>query len=92
MEVQATYGNALRIWWAWFWRQMLLMIPLVLVTAFVVGFIVGMLFPAGDGENSAAGFMGGLIGVVVSLGVQIFVIHRLMNKGFGRFRLALMEK
>lgn len=87
-EVEPTLGLGLRLWWASFWRIM----PIVIIGSFVIGFIIGVLgYVIGVDTkilNTFAGIMGGVFGIYISA----IIFKRLMVKGFGRYRLAVVEK
>ena len=95
-EVEPTYFNALRLWWAWFWRQGLVLVPMFLVLVVsmtLILVVIGKSMGLGKEEISAiAGPMGFLLGLGVGMFAQLYIIRRLMTKGFGRFRIAIVEK
>jgi len=87
-EVEPTLGLGLKLWWASFWRIM----PLVLIGSFVVGFIIGILGLILGVDNKALNIVAGIAGGVFGIYVSAFIFRRLMVKGFGRYRLAVVEK
>lgn len=87
-ELEATWFTGLRVWWAWFWRTMLI----VLIVSFIGGLVVGVLSAIiGLGEALAS-----VLGMFVGLGVGFYfgpaVFKRMMTKGFGKYRLAVVTK
>lgn len=95
-EVEPTYLMALRFWWAWLWRQGLVLIPtlfLLIAATTLILVIVGKAAGMSQEEVSAiAGPMGFVLGLGVGCFAQLYIIRRLMTKGFGRFRIAIVEK
>jgi len=66
---------------------------LVIVSLTVLLVVVGKAMGMGKEEVSAiAGPMGFLLGLGVGCFAQVYVFRRLMTKGFGRFRIAIVEK
>src|SRR5947207_1370350 len=46
MEMEITWGNVIRVWWAYFWRNLIALIAAVVIGAIVggiLGFVMGML-------------------------------------------------
>ena len=41
-SIPVTWGIALKVWWAWFWKSMLISIGLGFVVGFVFGFLGAM--------------------------------------------------
>jgi len=89
-EVEATFGKAAKAWWALTWRAVLL----ALLSAFLVGVVFGIFETVLNVDTHSGGIVAinGTAGAVVGVYVSIWVMRRLMTKGFGRFRLALVEK
>jgi len=78
----------LKIWWAYFWRAMLLIIPGSLLIG-VVGGIIAALIRLGP---EYGGILGGVSGLIVGLYMSAYVFKRLMTKGFGPYRLVVVKK
>ena len=77
-----------RVWFAFFWR-------IFLGTVFI-GFVMGTLFGfvggAGGMSQEDIGTVAGPFSMITFMVVLYVVLQRLMIKGFGPFRLAIMEK
>lgn len=87
-EAEPTYETALKVWWALFWRIM----PTAIAGAILIGFVIGLASGALNIDVNAASIFSGILGFVFGMWVILFMIRRLMVKGFGRYRLAVMVK
>ena len=88
LEIPVTYEKVVRVWWAYIWRFLLLggITNMVVVFPFqLMAHSIGLAPKMRD-----VGKMG--IGLVISIVAAQWVIHWLLTKGFGRYRLALIEK
>ena len=76
----------LKIWWAQFWST----IPLTLLGGIAAGIVFGIVqrVIGLDFHPAVSGVAGGVIGLFIA----IKVIERLMTKGFGEYRLAVVRK
>ena len=87
IEVMPTYENVLRVWWAYSWRWA----GLGLV-AFAVIFVLHLLAIAVKLDVVTLKKAEPVLSFLISVLASQWVIRRLLTKGFGRFRLALVEK
>ena len=87
-EAEATYGTAAKVWWALTWR----IFPTALLGSLIIGFVIGLISGALKTDVNAASIFAGILGFAFGLWVMLFMIRRLMTKGFGRYRLAVMVK
>ncbi len=87
IEVVPTYENVLRVWWAYSWRWVALGI-----VAFAVMFGFQFLAIAAKMDVETIKKVEQAISFLISVLASQWVIHRILTKGFGRFRLALVEK
>lgn len=87
-EAEATYGTAARVWWAMTWR----ILPTAILGALIIGFVIGLISGAMNTDVNTAAAFSGIVGFAFGLWVMLFMIRRLMTKGFGRYRLAVMVK
>jgi len=88
IEVMPTYDNVLRVWWAYSWRWG----AAGAVVAFAVMFAVQFLAIAAKMDIETVKKAEPVLGFIISVLASQWVIRRLLTKGFGRFRLALVEK
>ncbi|QQG35305.1 MAG: hypothetical protein HYS17_07030 [Micavibrio aeruginosavorus] len=87
-EIDPTFLIALRVWWAWCWRAILL----ALGAAFVFGFIVGLAGAAVGLDKNSITYIGGAGGFVLGLFFSVHVMKRILKKSFGHFRIALIRQ
>jgi hypothetical protein len=83
-----TWLGAIRVFWALTWRTLLIGVPLAVFIGVIFGFVSAFIGIPQD----KVGLYGGVIGQIIILPVYIFVIKRLFNKGFGKYRLQVVEK
>lgn len=90
MELEITFGRIMRVWWAWFWRNVLILIfgllPISLVIGMIVGFVLGL---AGLHPSSIRGFSMAL-GMFLGIAASIVPIWLILGERFGNFRLVLV--
>lgn len=90
-ELPVTWGRVIRVWWAYLWRSIL-----VAIGATVIGMVVGGVIGMGLGIVGISPEMIAMIttpiGLIIGIIVSIFPIKMILNKDFGDFRLALMER
>ncbi len=88
MQEEFTWKGAIIVFWALAWR--------FLIGALVVGFIVGLalggVFSAMGVEKEVAMNRANITGQLLAIPIFIFVIKRLFTKGFGKYRLSVVEK
>ncbi|MEM6810997.1 MAG: hypothetical protein AAF549_00845 [Pseudomonadota bacterium] len=87
-EEEPTWFWGLRVWWAWFWRYLLIVVILSALVGGGIGAIGALIGLASDTTASIGGGAGFLVGIIF----MPFVFKRLMTKGFGKYRLAVVHK
>jgi hypothetical protein len=91
MEVEITWGRAAKVWWAFWWRTVLIALPASMIlggcAGGVIGFFLGMLGVPLDVIST----VGGVMGFVLGLGVSIVPMKMILGKNFGGFRLSLIQ-
>jgi hypothetical protein len=95
-EAEPTYQTALKLWWAMVWRFVPVIVICIVVASIAIGVVSAMIGVATGMEKEQVQNMGAVagffVGLVLNVLVSIWLIRRLMTKGFGRFRLAVMVK
>jgi len=86
--VEPSFLLAVKVWWAWAWRSMLTVLALSMLAGFFFG-IMGALMGI---EQNTVSTIAGLTGFCIGLYFTVFFIKRLMVKGFGKYRLQVVEK
>ena len=85
---EPTLKLGLQVWWAFFWRSMLIIIPSTILVSIPIGIICAILRVG----QETAGIFGGLFGLLIGLYITAYVVKRLMTKGFGQYRLVVVKK
>ena len=84
MREDATFGLAAKIWWAFTWRAVLLAVSVNFVIGFVLGFI-------GRAANINLLYISLVCGLCFGIYASIFILKRMMVKGFGPYKLAVVR-
>lgn len=82
-----TWQRAFRIWWALWWRTMLLSVGIGGLLAFAVGFIGGLL-SIGQGPTVV---VAGIVYIGVLIAVAVLPIQWVFKKQLKNFRIVLIE-
>jgi preprotein translocase subunit SecF len=80
-----TYGLAARLWWALMWRSVLFSFAAGVVIGIIMGVLGAILGIKLIGLNMVLGLVAGVV-------ASIWVAQRLLNKGFGPYRLIIMKR
>ncbi len=83
-----TWKGALMVFWALTWRFFVILFPVAILIGLIFGavsFFMGV-------EKDVAVARAGILGQIAAIPVYILVIKRLFSKGFGKYRLAVLEK
>lgn len=86
-NIEPTWGMALKIWWWIGWRSLLTAILGAIILGFIVGIVLGL-----AGMNSAAiQIIGGLLGGVLGIGVNVYFTKKIIGKKFKNFSVVLLR-
>jgi hypothetical protein len=91
MELEATWGRAIQIWWSFFWRNLIAIIAIFVVGA-IVGGILGVIMGMAGADADTIRMVTMPIGFILGLSVSVVPIKLILNKDFGQFRLSLVVK
>lgn len=90
MELEITFGRIIRVWWAWFWRNVLILIfgllPVSLAVGMIIGFLMGL---AGLHPGAIRGFSMAL-GMLLGAAASVVPIWLILGERYGNFRLVLV--
>jgi ABC-type multidrug transport system permease subunit len=87
-EIDPTYLIAVRVWWAWCWRAVLLGFGMALLFGIAIGFagaIIGL-------DKNVVTSVGGIAGFFIGLFFSIHVMKGMLSKNFGSFRVAVIKQ
>ena len=85
--IQPTFNHALRIWWAFYWRNTLASIVLIVLLAMVVK----DLDAADLLSDQAARVLRQMVPYVATFASAVFVLHWVVRKRFRKFRIGLIS-
>lgn len=91
MELELTWGRAVRVWWSYFWRNLIAIVAAMIlggIVGFIVGFVMGML----GVSITAIQYTTGLLGILIGTALSVVPMKMILGKDFGDFRLVLMSK
>ena len=91
MELEITWKRVIRVWWAYLWRNLAVII-ISMIGMFVFGMIVGMISHLLGFEKSAIQTTTALFGFIAGICVSVLPIKWILGKDFGDFRLVLISK
>lgn len=86
-EIEVRWMHAVRLWWAWLWRTMLMALPVSMAAGFVIGF---MLSVSGKNVVDYEVFFQ-LLGMAIWTYFSITVMKKILTMSFGDFRIALIR-
>jgi ABC-type uncharacterized transport system permease subunit len=90
MEIEITWANAIRVWWAYFWRNLIAIIVAIVaggIVGAILGFVMGML----GVPVRTIQFITGPIGAVIGIALSVVPMKLILGKDFGTFRLVLIS-
>lgn len=91
MELSVTWDRTAQIWWAFFWRNILIMIPAMLVGG-LAGGVVGVLLGLAGARPETIRLATFPVGFLVGAASSIIPLKMILGKDFGEFRLVLLSK
>lgn len=89
MELEVTWGRAVKVWWSYFWRSMIAAVAAILIgilVGMILGFILALMGASLEVVQTFSGIVGGLIGLLAS----IVPFKLILGKDFGEYRLVLL--
>ena len=84
VELPLNWKIAMRVWWAIAWRAMIL--------ATVAGGLMTLLMNVVGRDNEAISLIFYVIGIFVSVALEVWLIHHALGQRYGSFRIAIMKK
>lgn len=90
MELEVTWKRATKVWWSYFWRNILAIIAAMIIGG-VVGGILGFILGVLGASTDIVKVVAAPIGFIIGLGISIVPIKMIIGKDYGAFRLVLVE-
>ena len=84
--LEPSFGDALRVWWAWFWRSILIMS----VVGAVVGYLAAKAAMALDIPQDTGVLVSGVAGGALGCLGSIYVMKAILKKTFRKFTIRLV--
>ena len=91
MELEVTWGRALRVWWAFFWRNLVGIVIAVLLSA-VIGALLNVVLSAAGVAPETVSRVAMPFGVMLGIAASVVPIKLILGRGFGDFRLVLVSR
>lgn len=91
IELEVTWPRLLRVWWEWFWRNLLTTLG-VLIVATVIGALSGAVLGAVGATEDTLQLVAAIIGTLVAVAATVIPIGLILNKDIGGFRLAIVSR
>ncbi|MDA0782512.1 MAG: hypothetical protein O2970_10345 [Proteobacteria bacterium] len=87
-KVEVTWPLAIKIWWSYTWRVFLLSFIAGFVAAIPIGFIGALV----NIPQEKTQVISGVIGLIIGLFAQAYVMKKLLNKKYKKFSIALIRE
>ena len=91
MELEITWGRAVRVWWPYLWRNIIAIVVSMLI-GMVVRAVIGGILGAMDFSIRTIQIVVAPISFVMGLAISIVPLRMILGKDFGDFRLVLLAK
>ncbi len=91
MELEVTWGRATRVWWSYFWRNLIAIVAAMIIGG-IIGGILGFVMSMAGMSVTAIQLVATPIGMVLGLGISIVPVKMILGMDFGEFRLVLVAK
>jgi hypothetical protein len=90
MELEVTWGRTAKVWWAFFWRNIVAIIAATVAGVILIS-IVGFILGALGVSLQTLQLVAAPIGIVIGLAITIVPLKLILGKDFGEFRLVLLQ-
>ena len=91
MELEITWGRVVRVWWSYFWRNLVVILAAMILGG-MVGFVVGLIMGMLGASMATVQYVTAPLGVVIGLVLSVIPMKMILGKDFGEFRLVLISK
>jgi hypothetical protein len=89
MELEVTWKRTIRVWWAYFWRNLFAIVA-AMMCGMVVGFIIGVIMGLMGAPIWAVQLVVAPLGFLIGLAISVVPVKMILGKDFGEFRLVLL--
>ena len=91
MEVEITWWRAAKVWWAYCWRSLLIVVPGSMILGGCVGGVMGFFLGLLGVPLDVISIVGGTVGFFLGTTLSIVPMKMILGKNFGDFRLSLIQ-
>jgi len=91
MKLEITWKRAVRVWWSYFWRNLIATF-LAFLAGMAVGAIVGPVMRALGLSVLGAQLVVAPLGLMIGLVASVVPLKMILGKDFGEFHLVLLGK
>lgn len=85
-EIDLDWKVALRVWWSYTWRCLVIILPATFVVGGIIGFVVGAM--GGQIEENALWLQ--VMGGVISMVLSFMILRDVLAKRYKHFRIAVI--
>ena len=91
MELEVTWNRAIRVWWAYAWRN-LIGVLISMIAGLIIGFMVGGIMRMMGFPPLATQIVIGILSGLCGLAISVVPMKLILGKEFRDFRLVLISK
>ena len=91
MELEVTWRRVVRVWWAYFWRNLIAIVAAAVLGG-ILGAVIGAVMGALGMSITVIQSFSGLIGAALGIALSVVPMKLILGKDFGDFRLVLVRK
>jgi hypothetical protein len=91
MELEITWKRAVAVWWAYLWRN-LIVIAIAMIIGGIIGGMLGYIMEMLGASVETIRSISIPLGAIIGLAISIIPVKMILGKDFGEFRLVLVKK
>ena len=91
MELEVTWGRAVRVWWAYMWRNLLAIVATIAAGG-AAGFLIGFVMGAAGVPIKTIQVASTVVGAILGLAISVVPVKLILGRDFGEFRVVLLAK
>lgn len=90
MELEVTWKRAIKVWWAYFWRSVVVVF-LAMLFVFMISIVLSVILVAVGVDPSTVEMLIGVSSFIIGIGVSVLAMKMIIGKNLGEFRLVLVK-
>ncbi|AOY00240.1 hypothetical protein [Jeongeupia sp. USM3] len=91
MELEMTWHRVIRVWWAYFWRALVLTMTASALFGIVAGIVIATVLSKAGASTEIPQLVLASIASVVGLALSLLTMKFVLGCNFGEFRIALVS-